>query len=47
MIGVLAVGLKVVASRLGRMQVALLSRICGLAFLPTIVLGEPYFWDLK
>jgi MFS family permease len=47
MISILAVALKVIANRFGRMQVAFVSRICGLVFLLTIILGEPYFWDLK
>jgi hypothetical protein len=47
MISVLAVGLKMVANRVGRMQVSLISKLLGLAFLLAIILGEPYFWDLK
>lgn len=46
-ISVLALGMKQLGGTIGRMQVALLCRVAGLCLLVTIIVGEPFFWNLK
>jgi MFS family permease len=46
-ITVFALLMKALGDRVGRMQVALLSKVVGLTFLLLIVLGEPLYWNLK